>query len=276
MTDLQRTIEYIFKLSNDVSAQAGQASQSAQSAKVAIDDMNGSVERSEQVLDGVQSTLDTVGAKARETSNNVSAQAGQASQSAQNAAQGVQRATDEIGMDLEDMTAQARSKASEIEAIAEGAKDSVADAKRQVEQIDLLTQLTSLMGIREGVSAVTGGIIGLGVVSDETAQDLNKVNAAFSLMAGAITMIKSLQAVMTTLNATEAVGAVLASLRTAVSSPVGAAIVGTGIGVAAGLAGGLLLTSNTTNNNSTTINVSDTTPQQATSEIFTIVAGGAL
>ena len=276
MTDLQRTIEYIFKLSNDVSAQAGQASQSAQSAKVAIDDMNGSVERSEQVLDGVQSTLDTVGAKARETSNDVSAQAGQASQSAQNAAQGVQRATDEIGMDLEDMTAQARSKASEIEAIAEGAKDSVADAKRQVEQIDLLTQLTSIMGIREGVSAVTGGIIGLGIVSDETAQDLNKVNAAFSVMAGAITMIKSLQAVMTTLNATEAVGAVLASLRTAVSSPVGAAIVGTGIGVAAGLAGGLLLTSNTTNNNSTTINVSDTTPQQATSEIFTIVAGGAL
>lgn len=276
MTDLQRTIEYIFKLSNDVSAQAGQASQSAQSAKVAIDDMNGSVERSEQVLDGMQSTLDTMGARAREASNDVSAQAGQASRSADEASQNVRRSTDEIGMDLDEAAADARRKASEIEAATQSAKESIEEAKRATEQIDILTQLTSIMGIREGVSAVTGGIIGLGIVSDETAQDLNKVNAAFSVMAGAVTMIKSLQAVMTTLNATEAVGAVLASLRTAVSSPVGAAIVGTGIGVAAGLAGGLLLTSNTTNNNSTTINVSDTTPQQATSEIITIVAGGAL
>ena len=46
------------------------------------------------------------------------------------------------------------------------------DAKKQAEQLDLVTQLTTLMGIREGVSAVTRGIIGLGIVSDETAQDL--------------------------------------------------------------------------------------------------------
>ena len=152
----------------------------------------------------------------------------------------------------------------------------LADTKRQAEQLDLVAQLTTLMGIREGVSAVTGGIIGLGIVSDETAQDLQKVNAAFSVMAGAVTSIKALQAVMTTLNATEAVGTVLAGLRTALSSPAGIIAVGAGIGAAAGVAGALLMTSNSTTNNSTTINVTDTTPQQSVSEIYQVVGGGAL
>ena len=150
------------------------------------------------------------------------------------------------------------------------------DAKRQAEQLDLVAQLTTLMGIREGVSAVTGGIIGLGIVSDETAQDLQKVNAAFSVMAGAVTSIKALQAVMTTLNATEAVGTVLTALRTALSSPTGIIAVGAGLGAAAGVAGALLMTTNNNTSVTNNIRVDDTTPKQSVSEIYQVVGGGAL
>ena len=226
MTDLQKTIEYVFRLSNDVTAAAKQASESTQEADIHVKDL----ERSQESL---QSTVaETVGEiRTAETQTRTS--------------------TDAMAKDIQ-------------------------EAKRQAEQLDLVTQLTTLMGIREGVSAVTGGIIGLGIVSDETAVQLQKVNAAFSIMAGAVTGIKALQAVMTTLNATEAVGTVLAGLRTALSSPVGIVAVGAGIGAAAGVAGALLMTTNNSTTNTTNINVTDTTPTNATSEIYRVVAGGAL
>ena len=219
MTDLQKTIEYIFKLSNDVTASAKQASESTQEADVHVKNLEHSQE-------SLQDTVDITTEQTRTS-------------------------TDAMERELQ-------------------------DAKRQAEQLDLVAQLTTLMGIREGVSAVTGGIIGLGIVSDETAQDLQKVNAAFSVMAGAVTSIKALQAVMTTLNATEAVGTVLTALRTALSSPTGIIAVGAGLGAAAGVAGALLMTTN--NNNSVTNNfqIQDTTPQQSVSEIYQVVGGGAL
>ena len=226
MTDLQKTIEYVFKLSNDISAQAGQASQT-------LDEANAKVVEFERGQERVNSASSETAANVRRDADTVSSQ------------------SDRM---VEDMR----------------------EAKRQSEQIDMIASLTTLMGLRESVSAVTGGIIGLGIVSDETAQDLQKVNAGFSLIAGAVTGIKSLQAVMTTLNATEAAGAVITSIRTAMSSPLGIVAVGAGLGAAAGVAGALLMTSNSTTNNSTNITVQDTTPKQATDEIYRVVAGGAL
>ena len=226
MTDLQKTIEYVFKLSNDVTAAAKQASQSTQEADVHVKQLESS---QESLQTTVGETVDRI--RVAETQTRAS--------------------SDSIKSELDEM-------------------------KRQAEQLDLVAQLTTLMGIREGVSAVTGGIIGLGIVSDETAADLQKVNAAFSVMAGAVTSLRALQAVMTTLNATEAVGAVLASLRTALSSPTGIIAVGAGLGAAAGVAGALLMTTNNSTTNTTNITVTDATPQQATSEIYQIVGGGAL
>lgn len=226
MTDLQKTIEYVFKLSNDVTAAAKQASQSTQEADVHVRQLESS---QESLQTTVGETVDRI--RVAETQTRAS--------------------SDSIKSELDEM-------------------------KRQAEQLDLVAQLTTLMGIREGVSAVTGGIIGLGIVSDETAADLQKVNAAFSVMAGAVTSLRALQAVMTTLNATEAVGAVLASLRTALSSPTGIIAVGAGLGAAAGVAGALLMTTNNSTTNTTNITVTDATPQQATSEIYQIVGGGAL
>lgn len=144
------------------------------------------------------------------------------------------------------------------------------------QQVNILTQLTALMGMKESVSAVTSGLIGLGLVSDDTAQKLAMVNAGFSLMSGAVTGIKALQAVMTTLNATMAINGVITSFTAMLKNPAAMAGVGIAMGTAAGVAGAFLLTQNTSNNRTANITVMDTTPQAATNEIFQIVNGGAL
>lgn len=202
MTDLNKTIEYVFKLTDNVSESATSMSQSA----------------------------DMVGAKL-----------------------------------------------DELEVKQQEARQSIDETNQKLanQQVGIVTQLTALMGFRESVSAVTGGIIGLGLVSDETAQDLQKINAAFSIFAGVVTTIKAVQAVMTTLNAATAANAVINTYNAVVSNPAMMAGVGIAMGAAVGIAGALLLSSNTTNNN-TTIRVDSGTPQQATDEIYRVVGGGAL
>lgn len=202
MTDLNKTIEYVFKLTDNVSESATTMSQSADRAGTKLDELELKQQEARQSIDRT-------------------------------------------------------------------------DQKLANQQVGIVTQLTALMGFRESVSAITGGIIGLGLVSDETAQDLQKINAAFSIFAGAVTTIKAVQAVMTTLNATTAANAVINTYNAVVSNPAMMAGVGIAVGAAAGIAGALLLSSNTTNNN-TTIKVDSGTPKQATSEIYRVVGGGAL
>lgn len=143
-------------------------------------------------------------------------------------------------------------------------------------QVSVLTQLTAVMGLKEGLSAVTGGMISLGLVSDDTAKSLGMVNSAFSMMAGAVSMIKSVQAVMTTLNTTSAIGASIDAFRATLTNPAMLGVVALAGGAALGVAGAYLMTNNTTNNNQTTVNIVDTTPVAAQSEILQVVTGGAL
>ena len=179
---------------------------------------------------------------------------------------------------MSDAASQADADLDNLEAKQAQTRDSVdrTEQKLQSQQLTVVTQLTALMGFREAVSAVTGGIIGLGIVSDETAVNLNKINAAFSIFAGAVSTIKAVQAVMTTLNGATALNAVLNSFNAVLQSPAKLAVVGLAAGAAVGAAGAFLMTNNTTNNSSTTINVANTTPTQARSEIFQVVGGGAL
>lgn len=202
MTDLNRTIEYVFRISDNVSEKT--------------DAMSSSIDRAGRELDSLNQKQDETRDKVERTNR-----------------------------DLAD------------------------------QQVGIVTQLTALMGFRESVSAVTGGIIGLGLVSDETAQDLAKVNAAFSIFAGAVTAIKSVQAVMTTLNTATAANAVINTYNAVISNPAMLAGVSIAAGAAAGIAGALLLSSSNTTNQ-TTINFQDSTPQQAVSEVFQVVGGGAL
>ena len=226
---MSNTVEYIFRLKNDISAAAGQASQSARSASQDVRQLNSDMDQTADTGDAMRQTLDGVRVDAR-------------------------RAADEVSV----------------------AGDAMQQLQRQSQQLDMMTQLTALMGMREGVSAITGGLIGLGVVAGEDAEQLNKINAAFSLMAGAVTTLKTLQAVQMTLNTAEASGAVITAFRAAVSNPLGIAMVGAGLGAAAGVAGALLLSNSTTNNSNVNVTIQDTTPQEAVSDVYQVVTGGAL
>ena len=182
-------------------------------------------------------------------------------------ARNMSEATEEAGKDIDDLNAKQQQAQMEAD-----------QTKRKLDsqQLSVLTQLTAMMGLREAVSATTSGLIGLGVVSDETAQDLNKINAAFSIFAGAVTTLKSVQAVMTTLNGATAVNAALNAFNAVLQSPAKLAVVSLAAGAAIGAAGSYLITNNNSSSSTTNIHVDNTTPKQAQTEIFQIVGGGAL
>lgn len=140
-------------------------------------------------------------------------------------------------------------------------------------------ELSTLMAVKESVSAVTGSMVALGLVSDETAEDLMKVNAGFQLITGAATGLKALQVLMTGLNAQTAINASLNTFLSVVRNhALGLAAVGAGLGAMAGVAGMYLYTNN---QSSKTVNIevqggaSDNNTAVA-SQIYEIVNGGAL
>lgn len=227
MTDLNKTIEYVFKLSNDVSAQAKQIEQSVSSA--------------DQATTSFSTSLDSVSAR-----------------------------TDEVEASAESLKQTMSDTARDV-------KSSADEMTKAMDQLSLVTQLSAITGMTAGINAVSSAMINLGLVTDEQAEKLQTMTAAFSALTGVIQIVKSLQTVMTTLNATEAVGTAITAMRTAISNPMGIALVGAGLGAGATVAG-LLLTSSgsSTTNNYTTINVDSGTPASMTSEVYQIVAGGAL
>lgn len=230
MSDLDKEINYVFNLVDNVSSTAGQMQQSLESTSEGIVEL-------------------------------------------ENRQEGLQATTQETIQQSEHMRLEVRQDAEEAQASLQGV-----DASLQRTQMNVLTQLTALMGFREAISAVTSGLIGMGLVGDDTAEALMKVNSAFSLFAGAVTTIKSVQAVMTTLNAATAIQGALETFIAVIKNPMYAAVVGVAAGAAVGALGAYALMSggSTTNNSSVTINVTDTTPQQAQSEIYQVVSGGAL
>ncbi len=137
-------------------------------------------------------------------------------------------------------------------------------------QVTVMTQLTALMGLRSSVSAVTSGLRGLGLVSDETAEQLQKINAAFALFSGGVTAIKSVQAVMTTLNASTALYSTMMTYLSVLKNPIYAGIAGAGIGVAAGVGAHFLTQNNETVNQETVFNITGNEARQTADEIHYI------
>lgn len=177
------------------------------------------------------------------------------------------QATEEAGKDLDDLNTKQQQTQLEIDQTKK---------KLDTQQLSVLTQLTAIMGLREAVSATTSGLIGLGIVTDEQAEALNKLNAGFSIFAGVVTTLKSVQAVMTTLNGATAVNAALNAFNAVLQSPGKMALVGLAAGTTIGAAGAFLVTNNNSSTSTTNITVDSSTPKQAQSEIFQVVGGGAL
>lgn len=177
------------------------------------------------------------------------------------------QATETAGRDLDDLNAKQQQTQLEIDQT---------NRKLGSQQLSVLTQLTAMMGLREAVSATSSGLIGLELATDSEAEALNKLNAGFSVFAGAVTTIKSVQAVMTTLNGATAVNAALNAFNAVLQSPGKMALVGLAAGATVGAAGAFLITNNNSNTSTTNITIDSSTPQQAQSEFIQVVGGGAL
>lgn len=144
------------------------------------------------------------------------------------------------------------------------------------QQVSMIATLATIASLRAGVSGIVSSVQQLGLVSDETAKQLQMVNAGFGMFASAVQIIKSVQGVMTALNTQLAIMDVLETYSATLKNPAMMAVAGIATGAAVGVAGAFLLNNNSTTTNTTTINVQDTTPRDATSQIYNVVTGGAL
>lgn len=154
------------------------------------------------------------------------------------------------------------------------------DTALDSQKVKLASQVAVLMGFKGAVSGVISGVTQLGIVSDETAVKLQMVNAAFNVMGGLATGVKTLQLAMTGLNIASMKNALINTYNAVISNPGAIALAGIGIGAAAGaLTYFGLNSSNTSNTTTTTITVNapaSSGSEQAVSEIYSIVNGGAL
>ncbi|MBO4797456.1 MAG: hypothetical protein J5494_01605 [Candidatus Methanomethylophilaceae archaeon] len=153
---------------------------------------------------------------------------------------------------------------------------SATDSALMLQANRIMLQMGAIAGLKEGVGSVINGITSLGLVSDETAQSLAKINSAFQLMAGAVSTIRAIQGAMTALNVATAINASLNSFNAVLANPAMAAGVGLAAGAALGVAGAYLMTQNNsqTTNNITIIDGSDRV--ETGTEIYDLVRGPAV
>lgn len=208
-------------------------------------------------VDTAEEDLDRLTGKARSTATGVDS--------------AVSPSIDKVEGDLDGVSSKARSTSSQVKtAMAEADESIIAVQTRQA------LELATLMGVKESVGSIISGVTQLGLVSDETAKDLAKVNAGFQLVAGAATGLKTLQVLMTALNTQTAINASLNTFLSVIRKPaIGSAVVGLGLGAMAGVAGMYLYTSNNSSKN-VTVNVVDTASDTTKGEIFRVVNGGAV
>lgn len=135
------------------------------------------------------------------------------------------------------------------------------------QQAQFLANTAVLMTMQSSVSAVTGGLISLGVVTGDDAQKLQMLNAGFQVLTGFVQGIQALQAVSEMLRASEMGLAIVETFRSVMESPWKAALVGIGVGAAGGALAALMsssggsdatVTANTANNS--TIIIQNTAP----------------
>lgn len=271
---VQRSVELTVKLVDQVSATAKQMQASADEAKESVVSLEHAQDSVNINIESTRKSLDDVVTDARSTQTETS----RIVQSIQDVVDSVEVHTPDVDSsiakvrtDLDGVSSKAKSTATQVKtSMAEADESIIATQTRQA------LELATLMGIKESVGSVISGVTQLGLVSDETAKDLAKVNAGFQLVAGAATGLKTLQVLMTALNTQTAINASLNTFLSVIRKPaIGSAIVGLGLGAMAGVAGMYLYTSNNSSKN-VTVNVTDTASETTKGEIFRVVNGGAV
>ena len=148
------------------------------------------------------------------------------------------------------------------------------------QKIDLVSQLAVIMSVRESFGALSGGIIAMGLVSDETAESLMKVNAGLQILGGMATMVKTVQLAMETFNLSVLKNAILNTYNATISNPGRAVLTGVAVGTAVGAGvalGGYFLNqhnNNTTNQTTITVEKPSEGDRQMVNELWTVTGMG--
>ena len=129
------------------------------------------------------------------------------------------------------------------------------------QQAQFLTNAAVLMTMQSSVSAVTGGLVAMGVVTGDNAVKLQMLNGGFPGLPGFVQGIQALHAGSQMLKTSEPGLAIIETFRSVMESPWEAALVGVGGGAAGGALAALMASSGgssstvaaSTNNNSTII-----------------------
>jgi hypothetical protein len=134
--------------------------------------------------------------------------------------------------------------------------ESAANAQAAIdsESISFIKQMTVASGLHRGISQLSNGMQTLGVINDDTAKSLNKVNAAVGMVVGGFQLLKVVQPILEGLRATELGLAAVETFRSVLNNPLAMGLVGAAAGAAIGVGGTLMAT----NNNSSSTNVIQT------------------
>lgn len=182
--------------------------------------------------------------------------------------------TDNVSEEAADISASSKQAGSDLRAMGEEADN--ANKKLNDTQVNAVMIGATLSQLRSGVSAVTGGLTNMGIVSDETAEKFQYLNASIALLTGAVQIFKSVQSALTALNAVNAVGASIDAVRSVLQNPLAIGAIGLAAGAGLGVAAMFMVNNGGNSSSTTNITVQDTTPREATSDIVRIVDGGAL
>lgn len=266
---VSETVQLIYELKDGVSETASKMGQSASSASDDVDGLESSASSASSSMSKLDGDMERTSGNAKQCASQIRSDSDSAGASVRSASSAV-----------DDLKSTDTSAIGTVKASADSAKGSVdgLGASLDSSRIKVTTQLTALMGLKEATSNVISGIVGLGLVSDDTAQDLMKVNSAFSLLSGVVTGVKALQAAFTGLNVAQAINNALSTFGSVLRNPAALAGVAVATGAALGVAGAYLMTNdNSTSTTNTTITIQDTSEQKdIADQVYSIIGGGAL
>ena len=136
-------------------------------------------------------------------------------------------------------------------------RDSAEVAQRAVDSqsISFLKQMQVAQGLHRGLGMLIRSSTELGLINEDTAKSFEMVNAAVGMVSGSYQLLKAAQAIVTGLAEAELGLAAVETFRSVLHNPMMMAVVGMGLGAAAGVAAmSLTNNNNTTNNSNSTVN----------------------
>ncbi len=131
---------------------------------------------------------------------------------------------------------------------------SAAKASMDSQNISFLAQTAAVMATYSGVRQLTSSLTELGLVSENDAVKLQKLNATLGLVAGGFQLMKGATQIIKMLTQAEIGLAAVESFRAVLNSPAKIALVGAGLGLAAGVGAALLATGGSGGGGGTTVN----------------------